>query len=37
MNLATARSEEGEEVGVRKVMGAEQRTLVFQFLGESLL
>lgn len=38
MNLATARSQRrAREVGVRKVMGAEKRGLVMQFLGESLL
>jgi len=38
MNLATARSgRRAKEVGVRKVMGAEQRSLVLQFLGESMI
>jgi putative ABC transport system permease protein len=38
MNLSIARfSNRGKEVGVRKVMGAEKRNLVFQFLGESIL
>jgi putative ABC transport system permease protein len=38
MNLSTARSgKRAKEVGVRKVMGAERRSLVFQFLGESIL
>jgi len=38
MNLATARSaKRAAEVGVRKVMGAEQQALVRQFLGESML
>ena len=38
MNLSTARSgRRAKEVGVRKVMGAEQRSLVFQFLGESII
>ena len=38
MNLSTARSEKrAKEVGVRKVMGAEKSSLVWQFLGESLM
>lgn len=38
MNLATARSaKRAAEVGVRKVMGAEQGALVWQFLGESVV
>jgi putative ABC transport system permease protein len=38
MNLSTARSgKRAKEVGIRKVIGAEKRSLVFQFLGESLI
>ena len=38
MNLSTARSEKrAKEVGIRKVMGAEKKSLIFQFLGESIL
>ncbi|HSB93111.1 MAG TPA: ABC transporter permease, partial [Flavitalea sp.] len=38
MNLSTARSmERGKEVGIRKSIGANQRSLITQFLGESLL
>jgi len=38
MNLATARSEKrAREVGVRKVVGAGKRSLIRQFLGESIL
>ena len=38
MNLATARSEKrAREVGVRKVLGAERRMLVTQFIGEAML
>lgn len=38
MNLSTARSSRrSAEVGIRKVLGAEKRSLVWQFLGESLL
>nr|WP_229238945.1 ABC transporter permease [Emticicia sp. C21] len=38
MNLSTARSEKrAKEVGIRKVVGAERRGLISQFLGESIL
>jgi ABC-type antimicrobial peptide transport system permease subunit len=38
MNLSTARSEKrAKEVGVRKVVGAQKQSLIFQFLGESVL
>lgn len=38
MNLSTARSaNRAKEVGVRKVLGAEKRSLIFQFLSESVL
>lgn len=38
MNLSTARSlERCKEVGIRKSIGADRSSLVFQFLGESLL
>jgi len=38
MNLSTARSEKrGKEVGIRKVIGAMRRSLVFQFIGESIV
>ncbi len=36
MNLSTARSlKRAKEVGVRKVLGAEKKSLIYQFLGES--
>jgi len=38
MNLSTARSSKrAAEVGVRKVLGAEKKSLIRQFLGESVL
>jgi putative ABC transport system permease protein len=38
MNLSTARSEKrAKEVGIRKVVGANKRSLISQFLGESIL
>lgn len=38
MNLSTARSmERAKEVGIRKSIGADRISLIFQFLGESLL
>lgn len=38
MNLSTARaSRRMKEVGVKKAIGAGQRSLIFQFLGESLM
>lgn len=38
MNLSTARSEKrAREVGIRKAMGAYRESLIFQFLGESML
>ncbi len=38
MNLATARSmERAKEVGIRKVIGADKKGLIYQFFGESLV
>lgn len=38
MNLSTARSEKrAKEVGIRKVVGMQKKSLIFQFLGESIL
>ncbi|MBS1947255.1 MAG: ABC transporter permease [Bacteroidetes bacterium] len=38
MNLSTARSAlRAREIGIRKVIGARKRELIFQFLGESVL
>ncbi len=38
MNLATARSEQrAREVGVRKVMGASRKLIIFQFMSEAIL
>jgi len=38
MNLSTARSEKrAKEVGIRKTIGAQKRSLVTQFIGESVL
>jgi putative ABC transport system permease protein len=38
MNLSTARSEKrAKEVGIRKVVGAEKKSLIAQFIGESIV
>lgn len=38
MNLSTARSVlRAKEIGIRKVVGAEKKELIFQFIGESVL
>lgn len=38
MNLSTAKSQKrAKEVGVRKVAGADKRSLIYQFLSESIL
>ena len=38
INLSTARANKrGKEIGIRKVVGADKGSLLFQFLGESLL
>ncbi|MGZ8554352.1 MAG: ABC transporter permease [Chitinophagaceae bacterium] len=38
MNLSTARSEKrAKEVGIRKAVGAQKKSLIVQFLGESVL
>jgi putative ABC transport system permease protein len=38
MNMSTARSERrAKEVGIRKVVGAQKKSLVAQFIGESIL
>ena len=38
MNLSTARSEKrAKEVGIRKVVGAQKKSLILQFIGESIM
>ncbi|MEJ0083864.1 MAG: FtsX-like permease family protein [Puia sp.] len=38
MNLSTARSmKRAKEVGIRKVLGAEKKLLIWQFLGEAVI
>jgi len=38
MNLSTARSEKrGKEVGIRKVIGAQKKSLIAQFIAESIM
>ncbi|MFP4024107.1 MAG: ABC transporter permease [Thiohalospira sp.] len=38
MNLATARStKRAMEVGIRKILGAGRRSLIFQFIGEAII
>jgi ABC-type antimicrobial peptide transport system permease subunit len=38
MNMATARAvNRAKEVGVRKVVGAQRKSLIFQFIGESMM
>ena len=38
MNLSTAKaSRSAKEIGIKKVIGAQRKTLIFQYLGESIL